>query len=120
MNKKTLKYYIINIIISIILPIILSMVIIYLYLDNNYSEIGLIIELIPWIFFNILINNINLIFTNPILFFILPYIFYYSIFIFIHYFIYKFKKEKLWYIFTIIISFINIYYWFKVYILMTS
>lgn len=120
MKTTKLKYFIINTIISIILPISLSIIIIYLYLDSNYNEIGLIIELIPWIFFNILINNINLIFKNPIFFFILPYILYYWIFIFIHHFIYKYNKEVLWYIFTIIISLINVYYWFKVYILMTS
>lgn len=119
MNKNFIKYLIINVLITILLPIIASIIILYLYFDLNFNDISIIIELIPWIFYKLMLD-FDFIFKNPIIFFVLPYIIYYTLFIFLHYFLYKYYKKCIWYIFTFIISILNIYFWFQVYILMTS
>lgn len=118
MNKIDFIYFFKNIIITIIVPILIFIILILLN-KISINDILIIISFIPWIFFNLFIN-LELLFKKPILFFTIPYVVYYIILIFTLYLFQKYKREKLWYIFTFIVSLLNIFYWFKVYILMTS
>jgi len=110
MNINIKKYFLINISITLLVPIIIS--IIFWFFDNVFSIFSYCIYLLQWIiyfiFFKIELYNS----FWELMYYILPFIIYYFIFTITHYFIYKYNKIIIWYMFSVLITLLNIFFWF--------
>lgn len=117
MRTKESLYLLKNFLISILIPFLITSFYILnwkLYL----RDFDFIIALISGLFFRIMIDLP--IYIGNIGFYLFPLILNYIIFIFIHTIFYKRREILYWYIFTILFSLINAYFWFQIYISMTN